>query len=145
METVAERLKELRRLAGSPTQKVVAKAIGCAYRSYQNWEQGASSNGRIVVPSYRNALALARYFDTTPEYILYGIDEDAPTRVELEALDQKLNRVLMILSNLFEDQIKLDQDQLFPIPDTAKSAPGRRRKAAQAGAGRSRARREAAS
>lgn len=107
METVADRLRDLRKRAGSPTQKVVAKAVGCAYRSYQNWEQGSTSaaSGRVVVPSYRNAKALARYFDTTPEYILHGVDSDAPSRVELAQLDAKLDAALALLTALFDGEL----------------------------------------
>jgi transcriptional regulator with XRE-family HTH domain len=94
--TVGERLRDLRRRAGNPTQKVVAAKVGCGYRSYQNWENG------VTKPRWKNALAIARYFDTTPSYILTGVDEDAPTRVELEELDARTRASDAKLDQLLE-------------------------------------------
>jgi DNA-binding XRE family transcriptional regulator len=92
--TVGERLRDLRRRAGDPTQKTVAARIGCGYRSMQNWETDAAK------PRWKYAVALARFYGTTPTYILNGVDEDAPTRVELEVLDAKLDRVLGLVESL---------------------------------------------
>lgn len=89
-EGVAERLVALRQQAGSPTQKAVARAIGCAYRSYQNWEQN------VVVPSWKNATRLARFYESTPEYILHGIDGSTPSRVEVADLNRKLDALAQI-------------------------------------------------
>ena len=59
------RIAELRMNKGV-TQKTVAAAIGITEGSYGKYEQG------LNIPKADNLKKLADYFETTPEYILYG-------------------------------------------------------------------------
>jgi transcriptional regulator with XRE-family HTH domain len=64
------RIRRLR-LEGGKSQRYVADQLGVAPRSIQNWEAGEPI-------AYPNLVALARLFDTTPEWIDDGIaTEDA--------------------------------------------------------------------
>lgn len=94
-QKIAGRLKTLRAERGNPSQKVVAIAMGVAPRSYQNWELGT------VSPTHTNAQKIASYYETTTDYILHGLEGtfgDATARQELAAINDKLDRILKMLT-----------------------------------------------
>lgn len=66
METPAERLKATREKAGYSTAKLAAEAMGVSVATYIQHE-----NGTRGFPKDR-ALRYARFFRTTPEWLLYG-------------------------------------------------------------------------
>lgn len=84
------------------TQPNVADAVGVSLRGYQNWEAGDGG----LRPE--NVMALAKFFDTTEEYIEYGDRraEQTPDLVselgsgdvsQLDRIEAKLERVLTAL------------------------------------------------
>lgn len=64
-EGVAQRIRALRKKKDC-LQRQVAKAIEVSVTNYGNWERGEYTPGSV------NIVALARYFDVSPAYILYG-------------------------------------------------------------------------
>lgn len=101
-QKIASRLRSLRAERGNPSQKTVAKAMGVAPRSYQNWELGRAT------PTHTNAQKIAAYYATSTEYVLHGLDSSvsAPAaRVELAEISDKLDRILRILTASSADQI----------------------------------------
>jgi transcriptional regulator with XRE-family HTH domain len=74
-----QRLKDLRERKGVTkdgdrvTQRVVADVIGVTERAYHDWENGSSD----IKPE--NLKALADYYETTRDYIKYGVSRrEAP-------------------------------------------------------------------
>lgn len=66
VQTAAERLKGAREKAGYPSAKLAAEAMGVSVATYIQHE-----NGTRNFPSDR-AQRYARFFRTTPEWLLYG-------------------------------------------------------------------------
>lgn len=99
-QTVAERIADLRKRRGNPTQAEIARRVGCVVRSYQNWETG------VTRPSRRNAELLAAYFRTSAGYILEGTAGDVPAlgpeNPELAELHGKLDEILSQLGALMD-------------------------------------------
>jgi transcriptional regulator with XRE-family HTH domain len=104
-EKLAAQGKRIRDLRDSArvSQEVAARNVGVTLRAYQRWERG---EGEISPDNIQN---LAKYFDTTPDYIEYGVmqaprgDTHAPAdRLEaiedrLEAIEQRLDKIIQLL------------------------------------------------
>jgi transcriptional regulator with XRE-family HTH domain len=77
MGTLGDRLKALRIERGYTTGKSAALAMNVPIATYLRHEAADRH-----IPA-RRAAEYARYFGTTPEYILYGRDDNAPTSLPL--------------------------------------------------------------
>lgn len=67
MRNISNRLKELRKTRGL-SQQQVAKGMGIPQQTYQKLEAGHTKNSKAL-------LRVANYFNTTPEYLLFGSEE----------------------------------------------------------------------
>jgi DNA-binding XRE family transcriptional regulator len=83
MQTPAERLKAAREAAGYPNAKDAALAMGASVATYIQHE-----NGTRNFPTDR-AQRYARFFRTTPEWLLYG--REVGDRTTGSALGPQLN------------------------------------------------------
>lgn len=85
METMAERLKEVRSRAGYSSAREAAEAMGVKVPTYAQHENGIRNFPRDAATRY------ARFFRTTPEWLLYGrgkptADTRLPSLRELESM-----------------------------------------------------------
>lgn len=71
MNTLAERLKWLRKKCGFASKADAAKAIGLKYGTYQGWEYG-------LFPSRRNYKALADYYECSLSWLQTGEGDPYP-------------------------------------------------------------------
>lgn len=76
MQSTAERIKALVESSGK-SQRDLAKEMGVSNVSISQWTTGKNPPGKSGVS------ALAKYFNVTPSYILYG-DGDAPATQEVK-------------------------------------------------------------
>lgn len=67
-ETLAGRIKEIRKRKGFSLQKV-GNALGLSKSAISKWENNQAS------PSVKNLLALANFFDVEPVFLIYGVIE----------------------------------------------------------------------
>lgn len=108
-----QRIKQLREAMRTAenkrvTQPVVAEAVGVTPRAYQEWESGRGD----MKPE--NVKALADFFETTPDYIEYGVEardrSDTPDLTEsltgeppwVGRLEGKIDRMLKLFDELNE-------------------------------------------
>jgi transcriptional regulator with XRE-family HTH domain len=97
----AQRIGELR-AAKRVTQPEVADAVNVTLRAYQAWEAGDSD------PKGPNIRALAKYFETTADYIEYGYTrERAPAPDLMDALPasplvERLDRIELLVKEVLE-------------------------------------------
>lgn len=124
---VGARIKELR---GPRPQPLVADAVHVTLRAYQAWEAG----GGIA---WENLQALAKFFEVSENYLLYGAEVPRGPETQLDRIEIKLDEVLSRLpaTDLAADleqelDAALAQDAA-PSQDSAPSVrtPGRRGKA----------------
>ena len=66
-----ERLYQLRKGRGI-SQEELANAVGVSRQAVQKWEAGAST------PDLNNLSALAGYFSVTLDYLVQGVEPEAP-------------------------------------------------------------------
>lgn len=106
-------------MRGNPPQVEVARRIGCAPRSYQNWELGTST------PSWRYAELLGAYFGVSPEYVLHGVSGNMPHPAEdqltLAEIHSKLDEILRALNSLGARDHPAEDPE--PVPPGAPNDP----------------------
>ena len=115
----SEKIRLLRRKAGM-TQKQVAEKIGVTYRTYQNYEAGASLPSGSVVSKLASALGVSA--DTLLR------DGKAPSP---RTSDRKLNALLAEMQALFSGGKLREEDKEYVLEAlteaywlSKKSAPG---------------------
>ena len=86
------RLKELRKEKGM-SQKALAKELGVSYRTWQYWENGASS----IKPD--NLKKLCEIFDVDVPYLLGYNTVKNETNIKAAVLDEALEK-LRIINNM---------------------------------------------
>lgn len=91
---VAERLRELRKAAGL-TQRQVAEKIGVNRRTVYEWEDAQR------LP-YQALPLLAELYETTPRFLLYGIESEAVELAELRDEVADLRASLTAFAELTE-------------------------------------------
>lgn len=93
VSTPAQRLKSAREAAGYETAKQAAEAMGVAIPTYLQHE-----NGTRGIPASR-AERYARFFRTTPEWVLYGRGE-LGEQVKAPASFRAINRTVPLLGEV---------------------------------------------
>lgn len=100
METMAERLEAARIRAGFATAMEAAEALSIPYPTYAQHENGIRNYPRTKAAKY------ARFFRTTPEWLLYGRGKEVgtanlPTTGELESMiSSVLDEVLTLQTRI---------------------------------------------
>lgn len=84
MPTPGARLKAVRERSGFSTAKEAAQAMNIAVATYTHHEKATHH-----LPA-RRAAEYARFFNTTPEYLLYGRDDAVSDRVPIVDIDGTL-------------------------------------------------------
>lgn len=118
-EGIAQRLIELRNRTGK-TQSTVAHESGVGFRSLQDYERARTrpTAGRIAL--------LARYYRTTPEYVLSGDDNNAPIGrlARVEATTEELVEVVGAMAGRLNELLAwVDQARVSPKPPPGTLAP----------------------
>ncbi len=98
-----EKIRLLRREAGL-TQRQVAEKIGVTYRTYQNYEAGAS------LPSGSVASKLAAALGVSADTLLRGGDTPPPQKT-----DRKLSALLNEMQALFSGGKLRDEDKEYVL------------------------------
>lgn len=99
-----ERIKLLRRDAGM-TQREVAEKIGVTYRTYQNYEAGAS------VPSGNVLTKLAKVFGISMDMLA----DKGDTKAQASATNSELSALLEEMQALFAGGKLHDEDKKYVI------------------------------
>ena len=100
MSEMSDRLKAAREAAGYGTAKEAAEAMGAAVTTYIQHENGIRN-----FPGER-AKRYARFFRTTPEWLLYGRgkgESQLPSTAELEAMIQDALSEVVTLNTKLSD------------------------------------------
>lgn len=83
---VAARIRELREDARLP-QPAIAEKVGVTLRAYQSWEAGGGV-------SWPNLAKLAKVFQVSEEYLLYGPEGGKPPTTQMDRIERKLDTIL---------------------------------------------------
>lgn len=100
MSEMSDRLRAAREAAGYSTAKEAAEAMGAAFSTYIQHENGIRN-----FPGDR-AKRYARFFRTTPEWLLYGRgkgESQLPSTAELEAMIQDALSEVVTLNTKLSD------------------------------------------
>lgn len=92
MTTAAERLRAAREAAGYETAKSAAEALGASVATYLQQE-----NGTRGFPASR-AQRYARFFHTTPEWLLYGRGSEPAPNIDAPAM--RAARLVQVLGTV---------------------------------------------
>lgn len=103
MDTPAERLKRARADAGYHSAKDAALAMGISVATYIQHE-----NGTRNFPADR-AQRYARFFRTTPEWLLYG--RETGERLELAQLGPQIPIQGAVAAGVFRDRLEYPEDE----------------------------------
>lgn len=120
MDTPAERLKAAREAAGYPHAKDAAIAMGLSVATYIQHE-----NGTRNFPTDR-AQRYARFFRTTPEWLLYG--RETGSRVESATLGPSLSIQGAVAAGVWRERADYPEEDWEPFTGVAEvSAPASQR------------------
>lgn len=100
MSEMSERLKAAREAAGYETAKLAAEAMGASVATYIQHENGTRNYPQEKAKKY------ARFFRTTPEWLLYGRgkgEAQLPSTAELEAMIQDALSEVVTLNTKLSD------------------------------------------
>lgn len=103
MSTPAERLKTAREVSGYPNAKVAAEAMGVKVATYIQHE-----NGTRGLPAGR-ADRYARFFRTSPEWLLFGKEIGRPT--EPAQLGPQVSIQGEVAAGVFKERMEFPEDE----------------------------------
>ena len=124
MSIFSERLKELRKEKGL-TQKELANKVNMGQGGYTHWETGKRE------PNFDKIKLLARYLDTSVDYLLGEVDDKRSSQAILNSLGETNNRLDEILNRIPNNNFicsnlrRLREEKGLTIEDVEKALSSR--------------------